>query len=378
MRSLSKRLFQLLADASLLFPATVALAYVSSFLSGGLDLAGRRGQGCVALGVIYALLGNVDYALLRLRLRLWRRVAYLGVQSGLLVAIYLTSHMADQMWLCGFPLVVVAVVLFRPLAATLAVVALFGLTAGLAHHFYGMPFGPFSFSMLPAFGFIAVFTRVSIREKAARLRAESLSAELERLAVIQERNRLAREIHDSLGHFLTTIHVQLEAAQAIHAADPGRALEAVAKAQGLAREALVEVRRSVAALQADMAPAPLVARLRDLAAVTDGWGAAVSLDILGETRSLAPEAEHALFRAAQEGLTNVRKHARARTAWVALDYRESGRVVVRVSDDGCGAAPGAAGCGLEGVRERIASLGGSVRTENPAPGGFLLHVEIPG
>jgi signal transduction histidine kinase len=377
MLSRSKRFADFFRDASLLFPATVALGYVSSFLSGGLDLATRQGQGCVVLGVIYGLLGHVDYTLLRLRLSTWRRVAYLGVQSGLLLAIYLTSHMSSQMWLCGFPLVVIAVVLLRPLAATLMVVAVFGLTAGLAHRFYGMDFGPFALSMAPAFAFIAVFTRVSIREKATRLRAESLSAELERLAVVQERNRLAREIHDSLGHFLTTIHVQLEAARAIHAADPARALAAVAKAQDLASEALVEVRRSVGALQADVAPAPLVARLRDLAAVTDGWGAAVSLDVLGEARALAPEAEHALFRAAQEGLTNVRKHARARTARVALDYREDSRVAVLVSDDGCGAATAAAGCGLEGVRERIASLGGSVRTENPPGGGFLLHVEIP-
>ena len=216
-----------------------------------------------------------------------------------------------------------------------------------------------------------------MREKSERYRAEALSAEIEKLAVIQERNRLAGEIHDSLGHYLTTIHVQLEAARAIHAADPAGALEAVAKAQDLSRDALVEVRRSVGALQADKAPVPLVARLRDLASVTDGWGAAVSLEVLGAARGLAPGTEHALFRAAQEGLTNVRKHAQARSARVTLDYRDPARVVVRVIDDGRGAEYAAIGRGLEGLHARISALGGRVLAENQPNGGFGLQVEIP-
>lgn len=236
---------------------------------------------------------------------------------------------------------------------------------------------PYSISLLPALGFVVIFTRIAVREKAARARAESLSDEVGRLAVIRERNRLAREIHDSLGHYLTTLHVQLEAARTIHAEDPVRALEAVAKAQGLARDALVEVRRSVGALQADSAPAPLTERLRDLAAATDGLGAKVSIEVLGTARNLAPEAEHALFRAAQEGLTNVRKHAHARTAAVIMDYRDAGRVLVRVTDDGRGAASAPAGHGIGGLRQRIAALGGTVVAGNPAEGGFCLQVEIP-
>ena len=246
-------------------------------------------------------------------------------------------------------------------------------------HYYGTgSFIPFSIPLVPVFVFVAIFTRMGVREKAARLRAESLAAEVERLAVIQERNRLAREIHDSLGHFLTTIHVQLEAAQAIHARDPDSALAAVAKAQGLARDALVEVRRSVSTLQADRAPAPLAASLRDLASTTDGWGATVSLEVLGEVRGAAPEAEHALFRAAQEGLTNVRKHAHARTARVTLDYRQPDwRIGLQVADDGDGAVAGSAGHGLVGLRDRIGALGGRVVAENGPGAGFRLQVEIP-
>jgi signal transduction histidine kinase len=171
--------------------------------------------------------------------------------------------------------------------------------------------------------------------------------------------------------------VQLEAARAIHSADPSRALEAVAKAQGLVRDALVEVRRSVGALQADSVPVPLTARLNGLALATDGWGAAVSLEVCGESRALAPEVEHALFRATQEGLTNARKHAQAQSVLVMLDYRDSRRVFVRVTDDGRGAAAGPAGHGLAGLRERIAGLGGRVVAESQPGGGFRLQVEIP-
>jgi signal transduction histidine kinase len=274
--------------------------------------------------------------------------------------------------------VAATVSLLRPLAAALGVALNYGVMMAVSVHFYGMGvFVPDSISMLPAFGFVVIFTRMAMREKDARHAAESLSAEIEKLAVVRERNRLAREIHDSLGHFLTTIHVQLQAARAIHSTDPGKALEAVAKAQGLAHDALAEVRRSVGTLQADRAPAPLAASLRDLASATDGWGAAVSLEVLGQARALAPEAEHALFRAAQEGLTNVRKHARAQTALVTLDYRDLKRVFVRVTDDGCGVAGDPGGYGLAGLSERFAALGGRVVTERPTGGGFCLQAEIP-
>ena len=232
-------------------------------------------------------------------------------------------------------MVAATVAILRPAAATAGVLLLYGMVLAVEGHFYGgHAAGRWSISMIPSFGFVVVFTELAVLANGARKRAETLAAEVEKLAVIRERNRLAGEIHDSLGHYLTTIHVQLQGARAVHAADPGRALEAVAKAQGLANDALAEVRRSVGALRADRGSAALADSLRDLASATDGWGAAVSLEILGEARALAPEADHALFRAAQEGLTNVRRHAQARTARVTLDFRDRSWVVVRVADDG--------------------------------------------
>jgi len=373
-----KRYFEWPCAASLAFVATVALGYLSALWAGAIDVSRSGGVWCLALGAVYALLGTIDYTFFRYRVGTGGRVLYLCAQGGLLVAILCTSRLSAQMFLCALPLVAASVVLLSSVAAALAVAALFGMVMAVDGHFYGVgSLLPYSISLLPALGFVVIFTRIAVREKAARARAESLSDQVERLAVIRERNRLAREIHDTLGHFLTTIHVQLEAARTIHSEDPGRALEAVAKAQGLARDALVEVRRSVGALQADTAPAPLADRLRDLAAATDGLGATVALEVLGTARGLASEAEHALFRAAQEGLTNVRKHAQARTAVVVLDYRDAGRVLVRVTDDGRGAADAPAGHGLGGLRQRIAALGGHVVAEDPAEGGFRLQVEIP-
>jgi signal transduction histidine kinase len=373
-----RRFFDWRCAPSLAFAVTVALGYLSTLWEGAIDLTSRRGEWCLVLGVIYAFLGTVNYTYFRHRLSAWQRALYLGVQGSLVLGIFLTSHLAGEISLCVYPLVAAMVSLLGPAAATLGVAILYGMILAVEGHFYGSgSLVRWALSMLPAFGFVVIFTRIALREKAARARAEALSAEVEKLAVLHERNRLAREIHDSLGHFLTTIHVQLEAARTIHSADPAGALAAVAKAQGLARDALVEVRRSVGTLQADRAPAPLATRLRDLAAATDGWGAAVSLEILGEGRVLPPEVEHALFRAAQEGLTNVRKHAQAQTTRVMLDYRDPVRVFVRVSDDGRGLAAGSEGHGLAGLRERIAALNGRVVAENSPAGGFRLQVEIP-
>lgn len=373
-----KRFFDWHGAPSLAFAATVALGYLSTLWEDGIDLTSRRGAWCLVLGVIYAVGGTINYTYFRLRVSTPGRAFYLCTQGGLLLAMLWTSRLSGETSLCVYPLVAATVTLLDPAAATLGVVILYGMVLAVEGRFHGSG-GLFrwSISMLPAFGFVVIFTRIALKEKVARTRAESLSAEVEKLAVIQERNRLAREIHDSLGHFLTTIHVQLEAAKTIHSADPGRAFEAVAKAQGLAREALVEVRRSVGSLQADRAPPPLATRLRDLTSATDGWGPAVSLEISGEVRALAPEAEHTLFRAAQEGLTNVRKHAQAQNAQVMLDYRDSARVFVRVTDNGCGVVTDSVGHGLAGLRERVAVLGGRLIVDNMPSGGFRLQVEIP-
>ncbi|HEY9156244.1 MAG TPA: hypothetical protein VIM69_14015, partial [Opitutaceae bacterium] len=141
--------------------------------------------------------------------------------------------------------------------------------------------------------------------------------------------------------------------------------------------ALNEVRRSVGALKEEDVAVALADHLRELAAATGGWGAKVSFEILGTERRLTAEAKHALFRAGQEGLTNVRKHACAQNAILRVDFREPDRVRLSVIDDGKGGAMGWGGHGLVGLRQRVGEFGGSMSAGNLPAGGFCLQIEIP-
>jgi signal transduction histidine kinase len=223
------------------------------------------------------------------------------------------------------------------------------------------------------------------REKAERLAREleqandELRAASERtaaLATAQERNRIARDIHDGLGHYLTVVAVQLQAARALLPAQPDRAGEAIGKAERSAREALEAVRRSVGALREPDARPPLHVALEELVRES---GLEAGLDCAGEPRPLPEPAEQALFRTVQEALTNVRKHAGPARVAVRLDYLTPARVAVEVSDDGRGrrAASPAGGFGLAGLRERLGTVGGTLAADNRPGGGFLVRAEVP-
>jgi signal transduction histidine kinase len=189
---------------------------------------------------------------------------------------------------------------------------------------------------------------------------------------------VAREIHDTLGHSLTVMHVQLEAARAMLGRDPERALAAIARAQGIAEEGLAEVRRSVAMLRASpLEGRPLASAIARLVEDARATGLEARLAVEGEARPLAPPKEFALYRAAQEALTNVRKHARARRVEVRLAY--GGEVMLEIADDGEGTQPEGdrTGFGLLGLRERVALVGGTVSVESRPGRGFRLAVELP-
>jgi signal transduction histidine kinase len=157
-----------------------------------------------------------------------------------------------------------------------------------------------------------------------------------------------------------------------------RADAVLAKAQQQSTEALAEVRRSVSALREPRATPPLGDALKGLVADTTAAGVPTELDVTGTVRELSSDAEESLFRVAQEGLTNVRKHAAAGRARLVLDYRGDGTVRLEVCDDGQGGAADGSGFGLLGLRERASRVGGSVDIESAPGRGTTLRVAVPG
>lgn len=242
--------------------------------------------------------------------------------------------------------------------------------------------------------FTVVFTSLAVSSEKARGEVQRLAGELSdangklreyavqagELAATRERNNLAREIHDTLGHYLTALNMQLEAGSALLPDDPPRARSALEKAQGLAREGLREIRRSVSSLRASpLDHQSLADALRRVIEESAASGVRTELQLLGEVRALSTQAELTLYRAGQEGLTNVRKHAQATSAQLVLDYRKAGRVALSLVDNGVGTGASTPdGFGLLGLRERALLLGGSVRIRTSPGKGFALEVEVPG
>ena len=250
--------------------------------------------------------------------------------------------------------------------------------------------GPIGFLIEATFTVVCMHMVVStqrVRAEIERMAAElavanrhlgAYATQAEELAAARERNHLAREIHDSLGHYLTVVRVQLEAALALQSRGQGLALDAVQKAQALVGEGLREIRNSVAALRA----APLERRtlceaLLALVAESEASGLEVKMEVQGTERDVSAAAGLTLYRAAQEGLTNVRKHAPGARAHLALHFQEKGAVSLSVSDNGPGSTSTDGGFGLLGLRERAALLDGTFTTRTAPGEGFSLAIQLP-
>ncbi|MCX5557309.1 sensor histidine kinase [Streptomyces sp. NBC_00038] len=218
---------------------------------------------------------------------------------------------------------------------------------------------------------------VAVGEQRARRELEEYAARVAELSAATERNRLARDIHDSLGHHLTAMSVQLEMASDFRALDPDAAQRALNEARRSVRLALGDVRQSVRALRDEAARPSLSVALAGLA--EDGaTPPRVTVEVSGDENAYGAAELTALYRAAQEGVTNARRHARASRVTVVVCLEgEAARMVV--SDDGLGFAPDAAvgGFGLVGMRERVQLVAGSVDIESGPGAGTRLTVTVP-
>jgi signal transduction histidine kinase len=202
------------------------------------------------------------------------------------------------------------------------------------------------------------------------------------LAALRERERLARDLHDSLGHGLVTLTVQLEAAQRLVGTDPSRASSILGEMKTLTRTSMEQLRRSLAGLRA---PGLGDRQLKEgLVAVCEEARRRCGLEVVcaidNAADQLPPEVAEALWRAAQEALLNVERHAQARAVSLTLKVL-SNEVLLRVNDDGVGIPSDAelrpAHYGLRGLRERTEGLGGNFNILPAEPKGAVLNFRIP-
>jgi signal transduction histidine kinase len=216
--------------------------------------------------------------------------------------------------------------------------------------------------------------------QAAHAQLQDYALRAEEMAVVEERNRLAREMHDTIGHRLTVASVQLEAAQRLCPTDAERAASLVGTVREQVREALGELRATVATLRSPVeADLHLRSALRRL---IEHFEAATGLTVhrvLPDELPPLPDAHRlALYRAAQEALTNIQKHAVASHVWLVLSTSDD-TVTLLVSDDGQGVTVSHSngGFGLRGLRERAAQLGGELHLEPRPGGGTQLSFRLP-
>lgn len=215
--------------------------------------------------------------------------------------------------------------------------------------------------------------------EAANGELQEHAAKIRELSVSEERARMAREIHDSVGHHLTVINLQLQNARRFRERKPEEAWGEVEGARELALEALSEVRRSVRALKPlAIADSTGAGALAALARGFEGTGIEVSFGTEGVECDLPGEAELVLYRAMQEGLTNAAKHSGARRVSATL-YYEKKDVRLVVADDGRGAGEGTpkTGFGLSALAERVGALGGELAWGDRPEGGFALEAKLP-
>jgi signal transduction histidine kinase len=334
----------------------------------------------------------------------WQQVSLiLGIQSALLVALFVLFPQSNAL-IFLFYILSVETLLYFPVKTGLLWLLGYIITATVFLLRISAA-GEILSNMASLVGGLLLFGLISSSLRNARLaqkRSDSLLAELqvanrqlqvyadqvETLSIHAERNRLAREMHDTIGHHLTVASVQLEAAHKLALSDPERTAGLAVTAQQQVREALNELRQIVSRLhepletdlQLPQALSRLVESFRQSGELT------VHLALPDKELQLPDAHRLVLYRAAQEGLTNIQRHAGATQAWLRLE-RAPGSIDLHLQDNGIGLPEGfsllserataAGGFGLRGMYERVTQLGGEISLQNQPQGGANLHVRLP-
>ena len=220
-----------------------------------------------------------------------------------------------------------------------------------------------------------------LRVDLANVRAQA-AEEAARRRSSEERLRIARELHDIIGHSLGTIAVQAGVGRHLMETDPDKGADALDSIARISRDSLDEVRSVVAALRDDEPPyhpTPGLADLPDLVETVRGTGLTVALRLPEDIEAVPRQTGAAVYRITREALTNVLRHAGAAHASVQVDHHD-GRVEVAIRDDGAGDGRGpdsGTGHGITGMRERAEALGGSLSAGPASDGGFVVTASLP-
>ncbi|MEN4041948.1 MAG: sensor histidine kinase [Anaerolineaceae bacterium] len=382
------------AGADLAFAVVLLASYLATF-SALQTASAMEILLMISLGIAYVSIGIYGYGFCARSERQAFHLAYFAVQVPLGGLIVFLAEGAGFNAMILLPLAGHSVMLlsqWRMVVVNLVILGAYVVAVlSFAHNpavvFDGLPI------FLGGQVFIVAFTQMAVNEEKVRREVERLANELaaanqrlreyalqvEELAITKERNRLAREIHDGLGHYLTTVHMQLRAAQAIMEKDPQHAKEIMRTAQNVTQEALADIRRSVGALRLNPGETmPLAEEIRKMLLGYELAGMVTDFKVIGKPRSLNPKVNLTLYRAAQEGLSNISKHADASQVCVELNYADEKMVCLTVQDDGRGAEVLEGGFGLTGLRERALLLEGEFQVTSAPGEGFILKIGVPG
>jgi signal transduction histidine kinase len=265
---------------------------------------------------------------------------------------------------------------------------IFAATVVIARMDPAQKFGDWVFSVLFFFavwfgGFVVghKFEEADAAKERA-MRAEREREDRARVAVAEERARIARELHDVVGHSVSVMTVQAAGVRRLLRPEQEREREALLTVERTGREALAEMRRMVGVLRRPeeapaLAPQPSLEHVDRLIEQAREAGLPVELRVQGKACELPAGVDLTAYRLVQEGLTNALKHARATRAEVLVDYGD-GAIEVIVSDDGTGVGNGeGGGHGLVGMRERVSVYGGELDAGPKPGGGYRLRARLP-
>jgi signal transduction histidine kinase len=378
---------------ALSFTIVVMGVFLSVFVSVR-EISWFRIATLILIGICYIFIGIYVYSIAAGHSFIWLRFLYIFVEILLALSIIYISNGAGICLLILLPIIGHSVILFAPRV----MLGINGLIALL--YFGGSRFVLYGSEItttgLPIYLagqiFIIIFMQMYIEDEAAHNKIIRLIQELEKansnlrnyvnqieeLTLVKERNRFAREIHDGLGHYLTVIHMQIQAARAIMVSDPQKALETLTIAQKQSQEALSDVRKSVSAFrELSETRIPLSERINNLVSGITNDKLKITNLMIGKMFPVSPQIELVIFRIIQEGIQNCIKHAHASELVITLDYKDETFLKLIIRDNGIGSQDLDRGFGLNGMEERVKQIGGQIKYQAEESKGFEIKVEIP-